>query len=363
MPRPFENISAGSDGSRERSFESLIHTDPSDRIKEIETGVVRPFPIKQVRKASGKSEERIARALTLLRSGKRSERLCAARELGDIALTEQRRIPESIVPLTVTLTTDGEASVREEAAWALWKLGDPRSHKALMSAILDDKSPAVREKCARVLGLMGVRAAVPVMLDLLSLERHVPARLRAGIACAFGYLAQEALLDHLIKLTKDAEPRVRYEAVRSLGRYLVGFSNEITIRVFKLLKRNVRTGYEPCGLIRKAAIKALRFSASGAATAAVVKAITSDPDAETRQTAAEALLVWDSPASEKALISALTDDCWHVRKAAARSLAKFILRYRVYNSAAVCEALRRLERMLPSHSLEWRLAADAFASL
>lgn len=363
MLRSGENIPKGKAPPEEQSFESLLETSRSGTASRVETGIVKSFPLRHRAKTREESEGSIVAALTKLRNGKRSERIGAARELGDIALTQSVKIPEAVIPLCVTLSTDSDPHVREEAAWALWKIGEKRSQRALMNALLDDPSPAVREKCARVLGLMGIGESLPIMVDLLTLERHVAARVRAGIACAFGYLAREHLLDHIIRLAGDAEPRVRYEAVRSLGRYLVGFSEETADRVFKLLRRYLRTGHEPCAPIRKAAVKALRFSRNAQATQSVVRVLRSDPDSETRQTAADTLLIWDSAAAEKALIGALTDDCWQVRKAAARNLAKFIMRYRVYDSAAVCEALRRMERMLPAHSLEWRLAAEAFVSL
>ncbi len=363
MQRPGKDIPSDGPLTGERGFQSLIGRRPGGATADLQTGVVKSFPLKPSAKIEKATSDRIAAALTLLRSGRRSERIGAAREIGDIALTKRIKIPQAIVPLTVTLTTDVDPSAREEAAWSLWKLCDERSHDALMRAMLGDPVPAVREKCARVLGLLGAASAIPVMLDLLSLKRHVPARLRAGIASAFGYLAGEELLPHLMKLADDAEPLVRYEAVRSLGRYLVGFESSISDRVFRLIRRYLKTRCEPCGLIRRAAVKAMRFSAGGAASAAVARVLGKDPDAETRQTAAEALIVWDHPACERALMDALADDSWQVRKSAARTLCKFLMRYRAYDTSAVCEALRRMERMLPAHSLEWRLAADAFASL
>ena len=232
-----------------------------------------------------------------------------------------------------------------------------------MKALVYDSSSRVREKAARALGLMGAEESLPLMLDLVTLERHIPARLRAGIACAMGYFATERVLGHVIDAAKDAEPYVRYEAVRSLGRFLLGFTDEISARVFKILRRYMKPRIEPCGLIRQAAIKALRFSGSEPANEIVARALRSDPDPAVREVAAEALLLWNSRASEAALVYALSDDFWNVRKAAARTLSRFIMRHGVHDSAAVSEALRRIERMLPSHSYEWKLAADAFASL
>ncbi|MFH1830132.1 MAG: HEAT repeat domain-containing protein [Pseudomonadota bacterium] len=362
MHKPDENILKAAADTAKHKFDRRTAAGQAGDDVETAVGVVRAFPL-SCKGTMPKSAERVAIALELLRSGRRSERTKAARELGDVAISEGILVPEAVIPLSISLTKDNDPTVREEAAWSLWKLGDKRSYDALMSALLNDTSAVVREKSARVLGLMGARDAVPAMVDLLMLEKHVPARLRAGIACALGYLADESLLPHIVKAAKDAEPRVRYEAVRSLGRFLVGFSNDISCHAFKLLKRYLNPSREPCGLIRKAAVKALRFSNSKQACLAVARAIGKDPDPETRQTAAEALLLWDNAISELALIRALSDDCWQVRKAAARSLAKFIKRYGVYDSTLVCEALRRMERMLFAHSLEWRLAADAFASL
>ncbi len=333
----------------------------ADAVSAHTSAIVRALPV--THRDEVQSQAKIGKALVSLRNGRRSERINAARELGDIAISFGVNVPEAVVPLSVTLSGDRDPVVRQEAAWSLWKLGDERGYTPLLRALLDDPSAAVREKAARALGLMGVKESIPAMIDLISLDRHVPSRLRAGIACAFGYLAEERLLPYLIKAASEAEPLVRYEAVRSLGRFLVGFSQEITDRVYKLLMRYLKHSSEPCGAIRKAAIKALRFSSEESTNIAVARSLSSDPDSETREVAAETLLLWDSRHSEAALIAGLSDDFWPVRKTAARSLSRFIMRYRVYDSTAVCEALRRMERMLPAHSLEWRLAAEAFASL
>lgn len=325
-------------------------------------GTVRPF--KEVPVLSVVDLPARARAAMIaLRGGKRAERIRGARELGEMALGTAVAIPEAVIPLTVTLASDADEAVRQEAAWALWKLRDGRAVPSLLKAVLDDHSPVVREKAARALGLLGATEAIPVMIDLLTLERHVPARLRAGIAAAFGHLADGALFDFIVAALRDPEPLVRYEGVRALGRFLNGFPEEISGRALKLIRKHVRPGSEACGLIRQAAVKALRFHATEEAAIAIARSLTCDPDPAVREAAAEALLLFDRRETEAALIAALTDDVWQVRKAAARTLARFIIRHRVYNAPAVTEALRRMERMLPSHSLEWRLAAEAFASL
>ncbi len=303
------------------------------------------------------------RALLKLRTGNRSERISAARELGDVALAEGRRVPEAVVPLCVALKSDADPAVRQEAAWSLWKLSDDRAHRPLMAALVGDKSSRVREKAARALGLMGVEDAAPIMMDLLSLGKHIPGRLRAALAASLGFIAEEEALPLLIEAADDPEPAVRQEAVQSLGRYLVDFDGSVTDRAFSRLSRFVQARTESCPAIRQAAIKALRMSPQGRANEAVARAAVADTDPAVRELAAETLLLWNSAASEAALVEMLSDDVWSVRKSAARSLARFVRRHGVHSSASACEALYRMTRMFPSASQERKLAEEAISSL
>lgn len=307
--------------------------------------------------------ERIAKVLFSLRNGSCDERLAAARELGDIASIKGVKIPEVVIPLTITLSSDSDSTVREEAAWSLWKMGDNRAHRPLIKALIADSSVMVREKAARALGLMGVAAALPVMIDLLALGKHMPARLRAAIAVSLGFFAEEKSLPHLMRATDDVEPAVRAGAIRALGRYLVDSSRDISEKVMRKIERYTKRRYESLPPIRRVAIQALKLSADARANAIVAQVLRSDPDASVREEACEALQLWGSPQSEDALIEALAADDWRVRKAAARSLARQILRFGVHRSSKVCEALGRIERMFPLSSLEQSLAIEAKASL
>ena len=307
--------------------------------------------------------ERIGKSLVALRVGKRSERLSAARALGTIVFENDIRIPEAVLPLTVTLTSDRDESVRKEAAWSLWKLGDERAHRSLIKALVGDPSIGVRARSARALGFMGVKDALPVMLDLLRLGRHVSAKLRAAIAASLGYLADEEAISALLATSYDADTEVRCEAVRSLGRYLVGFPVEVNELAFKRLRSALQPRSESQAVIRRAAIMGLRLSPLECAGVVVAKALWHDPDPETREVAADALVLWNSRDVESSLVAALSDDYLSVRKAAARSLSRFVTRYGIYNSASVCEALTRIQRMFSSYSTECRLASEALASL
>lgn len=347
-----------------RQSSGAAHRDVKPHLPSGETtfGIVRAFKETPLL-ASADLPSRIRVALGDLRGGRRSERIRAARDLGEMAMASEQGIPDAVIPLTVTLTSDRDEMVRQEAAWALWKLRDARAVPALMTSLLDDVSASVREKAARSLGLMGAHEAVAVMLDLLTLDRHVASRVRAGMISAFGHLADPTLFDVVVKALQDAEPLVRYEGVRALGRFIGRFSEEMTAYALKLVCRSLKPGRESCALIRQAAVKVLRFHASEVTASAIATALIEDPESVVREAAAEALLFFDRRESEVALVQALEDDVWQVRKAASRTLSRFIIRHRVYNAPVVTEALRRMERMLPSHSLEWRLAAEAFASL
>ncbi len=305
----------------------------------------------------------VGRAIMVLREGSERERADTAKLMGDLAFMRKMKIPEAVMPLSVLLKIDEDPLVREEAAWALWKLGEKRASEALLHALANDTHTVVREKAARALGLLGVNEAVPLMVALLSLGRSIPARLRAALAASLGLLVDMQAARVLLSAALDSEPPVRYEAVKSLGRYLLNFPPEISEKSFSQIIHSLNPRRERIAKIRQAAIKALRMCNTPKALEVIAKAAVSDPDAETRKLAVETLLCFEGAVAEDALIKALEDSNWGVRKMAARVLSESVKRSRVYNTPRVCEALARMERMFPSGSREWRLAAEAFASL
>jgi len=305
----------------------------------------------------------IGRALMALREGSSKERAQTARLIGDFAFMKKVNIPEAILPLSVALKIDNDPVVREEAAWALWKLQDKKASDALLHALANDDTTDVREKAARALGLLGVNEAAPLMVALLSLGRSVPAKLRAALAASLGLLVDADAARVLLQAALDSEPPVRYEAVKSLGRYLINFPTDVVEKAFSQIIRSMSPRRERIAMIRQAAIRALRVCRDRHAQEAIARAAVSDPDAHTRKLACETLICFEGPESESSLIDALEDSNWFVRKTAGRVLAESVRRFGVYNSPRVCEALQRMERMFPSGSKEWRLAAEAFANL
>lgn len=305
----------------------------------------------------------IGKVILLLKEGNAEERAQAARLIGDFAFTKKERIPEAVYPLCHFLKTDDNVKVREEAAWALWKLGDSRCADSLFYALSKDPSVDVREKAARSLGLLGYRKASPVMIALLSMGKQVSTKLRAALAASLGLLADERAVKVMLQAAQDAEPAVRYEAVKSLGRFLVSFPSDIRDKAFEQIEKSLNPRRERVSAIRQAAIKALRMGSDLRSIKAVARAVVCDPDSETRKQAVEVLMCFSGPEVESALLEALEDSDWAVRKAAGRVLSEFAKRSVVYNIPRVCEALTRMERMFPSGSREWRMAAMAFANL
>lgn len=305
----------------------------------------------------------IGHALLALREGNGEQRACAVRSIGDAAFLKGAKIPEAVEPLCELLMFDDETKVREEAAWALWKLQDHKAADSLFYALSKDTVLDVREKAARALGLLGVRRAAPLMIALLSMGKQVSSKLRAALVAALGLLADERAAKVILQSAHDAEPTVRYEAVKSLGRCLVAFPRDVREKAFNQIKKSLSPRRERIAAIRQASIKALRMCNDRRAAEVVAKAAINDPDAQTRRQALEALRCFEGPQVETALIDCLEDSNWEVRKTAGLVLAELALRSKVHNPPRVCEALARMERMFPSGSREWRLAAMAFANL
>jgi len=351
-------------------YKSLFKASAKDHLEKINESIkpedggtiVCPFPASSPYIQQNQDID-IGRAIVTLREGDAKARAATARLIGDLAFLKRQQIPEAIWPLAVLLKIDEDSVVRGEAAWALWKLDDKRAGEALLHALANDHDLNVQERASRALGLLGVQEAVPLMIALFSLGRSVPAKLRAAIVASLGLLVDNRAVKILANAALDSEPVVRYEAVKSLGRYLCTFPSETVEQSFSQIINSISPYREKVPQIRQAAIRALRFCHDKRAAEAVADAAVHDPDAPTRRQAIEALLCYEGPAVEAALLEAIEDSNWDARKAAGRVLSESVRRSRIYNAPRVSEALSRMERMFPSGSREWRLAADAFASL
>lgn len=305
----------------------------------------------------------VGMALLALSEGNAQKRAVTVRLIGDLAFMKKIKIPETVEPLCKVLTTDEDPNVREEAAWALWKLGDLRAKEPLLHALANDNSVGVKEKSARALGLLGVSEASQLMVALLSVGRQVHSRLRAALATALGFLGDERAWRVLLRAAEDAEPTVRYEAIKSLRRYLYGPTPDVVRKILDKLLKSVDFRHERISQIRKSAVDALKLCDDPRIPQMLSKVAVRDVDPEIRKMAVESFVYFHNKMTEQALIMALEDSNWPVKKAAGRMLAELISRFGAYNLPKVREALSRMERVFPSGSREWRLAANAFVNL
>ena len=127
----------------------------ADAVSAHTSAIVRALPV--THRDEVQSQAKIGKALVSLRNGRRSERINAARELGDIAISFGVNVPEAVVPLSVTLSGDRDPVVRQEAAWSLWKLGDERGYTPLLRAFRSTACPAANTIAARRLPALGIR--------------------------------------------------------------------------------------------------------------------------------------------------------------------------------------------------------------
>lgn len=305
----------------------------------------------------------VGNALLNLRSESAGKRIGTARLIGDMAFMKRIKIPEAVETLANMLINDKDPTARAEAAWALWKLGDHKADKALIHALSNDKSIEVREKSARALGLLGVLDAIPLMIALISMGRQLHPRLRAGLISSLGLMPDNRSSKFIFKATKDTEPSVRFEAVKSLGRYLSDINGKISKDAFSNIKKAANPKKERIPAIRQAAIKALRIHGRDNSKEIIICAALKDPDPDTRRLAVESLLCFDGPEIESALLDAFDDSNWDVKKLAALTLMRYLKGSKIFDKPRIFESISRMERIFPSGSREWRLAAAIFPSI
>jgi HEAT repeat protein/cyclophilin family peptidyl-prolyl cis-trans isomerase len=76
------------------------------------------------------------------------------------------RLPEGVTALTPVLQSDAEAEVRQMAAFAMGLIGDASAAPALLAAI-NDPDPLIQGRAAEALGLMGHKAAVQPITNMV----------------------------------------------------------------------------------------------------------------------------------------------------------------------------------------------------
>lgn len=163
-----------------------------------------------------------------------------------VTLTGQLKVASAVAPLTAILTDEKRPlAVREKAAAALGEIGDEAAFHALLTAIpktpdplrrslqfglvkvdcpgadevlrktLQDANPANRQTAARLLGLRGVRKAVP---DLIAALGDPDAGTRLNAVQALSTLNDPSALSALERLSSDPDVEVRRKAEAAVVR-------------------------------------------------------------------------------------------------------------------------------------------------
>jgi HEAT repeat protein len=221
---------------------------------------------------SGCSRDPVKQKIRGLRSGRVSQRLAAAQELGSL------KNPRAVGPL-VTALRDRDESVAEAAAVALGQIGDSRAIPALAGAL---DQPAARWRAAEALVGMGAPALNAVLAALSRGDVQVSKALlchlkqhevrdrrlvepllkqlhssdwlvRQSAAESLGRIGDPCAVDGLVVALRDDNRLVREEAARGLGE--MGDARAVDALLGAL--RDLKTGQAARALGRIGAVRAL----------------------------------------------------------------------------------------------------------
>ena len=209
-------------GSRKLDFNKSAKTSPGERAAHALAVIGRPAvePLIAVLKVEDwRVRDNAAWALGVISDPRTVEPLIASLKDQDWHVRREsawglglKKDQRGIEPLIVALR-DQEWEVRKQAAWALGLQGDTRSVEPL-SAALKDERWEVREQAAWALGLKGDdRAVEPLSAALSDKEWQV----RKEAAWALGLKGDDRAVEPLLSALKDEHWEVRAQAAWALG--------------------------------------------------------------------------------------------------------------------------------------------------
>jgi HEAT repeat protein len=118
-----------------------------------------------------------------------------------------------VEPLIYALRHDKDGGVRTAAIWALERIGHPDAVPALVDALMD---ATLREDAARVLKKLGDSRATDALMEGLQASNWI---VRRHAAEALGKIGDPRCLDSLIQALADEDWLVRRNAAESLARF------------------------------------------------------------------------------------------------------------------------------------------------
>ena len=174
----------------------------------------------------------------------------------------------------IALLKDPDPEVRSNAAWALEKIGDPRSIPFFVD-LLEDENEGIRTRAISALGLLQAEEAEATLLPLLADESD---SIRRAAARTLGMLGSRQAVDPIIILLENQKWWVRQAAAESLGS--IGSEKAVAALAAGFPEEEVR--------VRRSIVVALREIGSPEAIPVLEKAL-QDEDWEVRLYAKEAL--------------------------------------------------------------------------
>lgn len=213
---------------------------------------------------------------------------------------------DKVVEAMIVALGDEDAEIREQAAYSLGQLEDPRAVEPLAKAVLNDTEPGVREQAAWSLGMIEESAAVPALSQALS---DAEADVREQAAWALGMIEDDSAVDALTQVLSDPDEDVREQAVWALG--MIESEAAAAPLMIALSDSNAQ--------IRSQAAWSLGMIEESSAVDALA-GVLHDTDPEVREQAAWALGMIEDAGAVSALSSALIDSEASVREQAAWSL-------------------------------------------
>jgi beta-lactamase regulating signal transducer with metallopeptidase domain len=180
----------------------------------------------------------------------------------------------------ITLLESLDPKVREHAATALGKSGDPKAVPALIER-LNDEDASVREHVTTALGDIGDKRAIPALTKIITSDAN--SRVREHAASAIGSIGGNDAYDVLVNVYNSDD----VIGVRAHAAYGLGLSKDR--RAFVLLMEGLNSKYSE---IRFNCVEALGLLGDRRAEQEIRKLLR-DPSPQVREGAARALKMLD----------------------------------------------------------------------
>lgn len=221
-----------------------------------------------------------------------------------LGMSEDEQINSDIMDYLLTILRDANKIIRVAAAKSLSNFKSERVISALINC-LSDQEGNIRRQAAESLGRLGALAAVPTLTAKME-DPYRDVRIAAGKA--LGSIATDAVGSRIKQNLQSERSEVREAAIQAMLS-MDNLSGEIILKAFT----------NPDPKVRVTAIMMVKNRDPKMVTSALIKALL-DEDWQVRKVSAETLGSTLSSEAVKPLVSLCDDENMWVRFSAARSL-------------------------------------------